>query len=101
MPNGQWRTSRRKDTLPPNWEQIRRVALARDAHTCYVCGGHATHVDHVKNSAEGGTDAESNLRAICEWDHLIKSSAEGGRAKAAKQGRRLRPPEPHPGIRRS
>ncbi|MFB9248529.1 HNH endonuclease [Sphaerisporangium melleum] len=56
-------------------------------------------MDHVKNAASGGTDEFDNLKAMCEPCHRVKSSAEGGRAKAAKQGRRQRPPERHPGLR--
>ena len=30
----------------PRWRVTRRVVLERDDHTCTVCGGAATHVDH-------------------------------------------------------
>ncbi|GGK61351.1 hypothetical protein Sme01_03060 [Sphaerisporangium melleum] len=99
MPNAQWRGHDRRSTLPPNWEAVRIVVLTRDNYVCYECSGYATHVDHVKNAASGGTDEFDNLKAMCEPCHRVKSSAEGGRAKAAKQGRRQRPPERHPGLR--
>ncbi|MEV7013289.1 HNH endonuclease [Streptosporangium sp. NPDC051022] len=99
MPNGQWKGHNRQASLPKGWPAIRQHVLERDNHTCYKCGGHATHVDHVQNAAAGGSDDYANLAAICVDDHRSKSSAEGGRARAAKQGRRQRPPEKHPGLR--
>ncbi|TYK45167.1 HNH endonuclease [Actinomadura decatromicini] len=98
MPNGQWKTSTRKATLPTGWDKIRRRILTRDNHTCYKCGNHATHVDHVANSAAGGDDSDANLAAICFDCHQTKSSAEGGRAAQARKPKRTRPAEAHPGI---
>jgi 5-methylcytosine-specific restriction enzyme A len=100
MPNGQWKTSQRKATLPPGWAKIRRRILTRDNHTCYKCGGLATHVDHIANAAAGGDDKDANLAAICVDCHQTKSSAEGGRAAQARKPKRQRPSEPHPGLRR-
>jgi len=98
MPNGQWATSQRTKTLPKGWASIRSFILERDKHTCYICGGRATHVDHITNAAAGGTDNYANLAAICITDHQRKSSAEGGRAAQARRPKRTRDPEPHPGI---
>jgi 5-methylcytosine-specific restriction protein A len=99
MPNGQWQGHNRKASMPPGWDAIRAAVLRRDNHTCYKCSSYATHVDHVKNAASGGTDEWGNLAAMCEPCHRVKSSAEGGRAKAAKQPKRQRPQERHPGYR--
>jgi 5-methylcytosine-specific restriction endonuclease McrA len=98
MPNGQWATSQRSQTLPRGWQRIRQHVLERDNYTCYVCGGHASHVDHIDNAAAGGTDDYANLAAICVADHQRKSSAEGGRAAQAARPKRTRPSEDHPGI---
>lgn len=99
MPNGQWQGHDRKASMPSGWDAIRAAVLKRDNYTCYKCGAYANHVDHVQNAASGGSDELENLKAICEPDHRVKSSAEGGRAKAAKQPKRQRPAEPHPGLR--
>ena len=101
MPNGQWATSNRNATLPRGWATIRARILERDNHTCYECGAHATHVDHIHNSAAGGDDRDANLAAMCVDCHQTKSSAEGGRAAQARKPKRQRPPEPHPGLRKS
>lgn len=54
------------------WDKLRLVILRRDKGMCQCpeCMGgrkrlrHATEVDHIKPKAEGGTDDESNLRAV-------------------------------------
>jgi 5-methylcytosine-specific restriction protein A len=43
----------------------------------------AAQVDHITPVAEGGTDADSNLQAICKACHDLKTQAE---AKRAQQG---------------
>lgn len=99
MPNGQWQGSNRKATLPSNWQTLRKRVLDRDGHSCHMCDGPATHVDHVHNSASGGSDSLSNLAAICEPCHRTKSSSEGGRAAQARIPKRMRPRETHPGLK--
>ena len=47
----------------------------------------ATQVDHVIPQAEGGTDEESNLQAICEPCHQAKTKAEAARGVVRKFGR--------------
>lgn len=81
-----WSTSDRKDSLPANWVQLRAQILHRAGGRCESrkrdgtrCWDKAVAVDHVLAHSEGGTDDPSNLAAICEWHHKIKSSAEGGR----------------------
>jgi len=45
--------------------------LKRDQYRCSMCGAQLTlgngsaHIDHVVPRAEGGSDDESNLRALC------------------------------------
>lgn len=96
-----WSTSNRRATLPPDWDTIRLPILIRDHYQCQhvrtdtgrICGAHTTQVDHI--DPDGG-DQPANLRALCTWHHRIKSSSEGGRAKAAAAAR---PAALHPGIR--
>lgn len=63
------------------WEQLRKRILERDRHLCQPCERQgitrlATAVDHIKPKAQGGTDAESNLQAICDPCHDEKTSRE-------------------------
>ena len=58
----------------------------------------ATDVDHIR---AGDDHSEDNLRALCSWHHLKKSSAEGNAAKAAKRSQRQEKfvrSEDHPGL---
>jgi 5-methylcytosine-specific restriction endonuclease McrA len=77
-----WAGSTRRKRLPRNWPQIRRRVLTRDAHLCYLCGGHATDVDHV---VRGDDHDPSNLAAICRTCHNRKSGREGNAARNAKR----------------
>ncbi|MFB7672935.1 HNH endonuclease [Kitasatospora purpeofusca] len=91
-----WSSSSRRGRLPKDWQAIRLRILARDRHACYVCGRRATEVDHVRR---GDDHADSNLRAICQGCHRLKSSREGGTAtRRGYRPTRRRPPESHPGL---
>lgn len=66
------------------WDKLRALILARDCGLCQVCAAAglvtlAHAVDHVKPKAEGGTDDESNLQAICKACHLDKTAEEAKR----------------------
>jgi 5-methylcytosine-specific restriction endonuclease McrA len=60
----------------------------------------ATDVDHIISYADGGTDDDHNLRALCQRHHRWKSSHEGGQASgAARRRKRDSKPKPlHPGL---
>jgi len=107
MPS-QWATSDRRQRLPDDWEKRRVRVLRRDGYRCTervtVTGGteqcpeRATDVDHIR---PGDDHSDGNLRALCSWHHQKKSSAEGGRAYAARRrqiARRFRRVETHPGL---
>lgn len=56
--------------------------MQRDAGLCQPClrSGFtvlASAVDHVVNKAQGGTDDEDNLQAICGECHKAKTAREG------------------------
>jgi len=57
------------------WRHTRQHILNRDNHTCQVCGNHATEVDHIVSLMLGGTDHESNLRALCRPCNNHKGSS--------------------------
>lgn len=63
------------------WQKIRSSILKRDAYLCQPClkSGRiqaAKDVDHIVNKESGGSDAESNLQAICSACHKEKTAAE-------------------------
>lgn len=69
------------------WRRKREAVMRRDAYLCQPCKGQgrvteATEVDHIRNVAEGGTDDESNLQAICAGCHGAKTQAEARRGAA-------------------
>lgn len=106
MPN--WEGSNRRQTLPPNWDQIRRRILKRDGGRCQWVRGDthrkclrpATDVDHRIRPDDGGTDDDTNLWSLCQWHHRWKSSREGGQASgAARRAKRDARAKPlHPGL---
>lgn len=96
-----WETSRRRNRLPYNWDEIRRQVL-QDAHwICEIrledrCLGTASEVDHVNR---GDDHSRENLRAACHKCHAKKSSQEGVAARRRKRELNKRTPERHPGNR--
>ena len=73
----QW-SGARKAELPDDWAARRQVVLDRDHHICYLCGAHATEVDHV---IPGNDHRYENLAAICDPCHRRKSAHEGAMAR--------------------
>ena len=68
------------------WDKLRARVLSRDAGLCQPCLalGHttpATQVDHITNKAQGGTDAEHNLQAICTPCHKAKTAQEAQQSR--------------------
>lgn len=65
------------------WRRIRDRILLRDQYTCRACG-HVTkdlEVDHIINVAEGGSDDDSNLQALCVPCHQEKTATEAARGR--------------------
>lgn len=96
-----WRNSTRRQRLPKNWPAIRQRILDRDHHQCqwvradtgHPCGLPANQVDHIIPDSQGGSNADTNLQALCPWHHQRKSSSEGGRGNR-QAGRKPK----HPGL---
>lgn len=95
-----WEGSDRSSRLPKDWRQRRAAVLERDGHRCTVqmrdgtrCRDRATEVDHL---VAGDDHRLENLRAICTWHHLRKSSGEGNAGRTRLTSRRA--PERHPGL---
>ena len=73
--------SRHERGYGSKWDKLRKVIMYRDNGLCQVClkAGYVTQavaVDHIIPKAQGGTDAESNLQAICKQCHDKKTEAE-------------------------
>lgn len=62
--------------LPSSWPRLRGFVLTRDRRCCYKCGAEASEVDHVVPRAEGGGHELTNLAAICDACHKVKSEKE-------------------------
>jgi 5-methylcytosine-specific restriction protein A len=66
------------------WRRKREAVLKRDGYLCQPCNRDnritlATEVDHVIPQAEGGSDDETNLQAICDTCHKAKTAEESKR----------------------
>ena len=73
-----------------DWEKIREAILIRDRHLCQVCISlavftQATHVDHILNKANGGTNSHSNLQSLCYKCHKRKTQEEAALARRLKR----------------
>ncbi|SDW94603.1 HNH endonuclease [Lysobacter enzymogenes] len=76
------------------WRRKRDAVLKRDGYLCKCdeCQAQgrlllAHEVDHVVPLAEGGSDDESNLRAINRDCHAAKSAADAARGRNASGSR--------------
>jgi 5-methylcytosine-specific restriction endonuclease McrA len=103
MPTG-WIGSTRKETLPPDWDKIRRGVLRRDAYRCQhirydterKCGRTARDVDHI----EGRLDHRpENLQSLCGWHHDEKTNHDAGVASGeARRKKAEGSKKKHPGL---
>lgn len=71
------------------WRRKREAVMKRDQYLCQLCKQkgritEATEMDHIINVAEGGTDDESNLQALCTPCHDAKSQEEARRGAARR-----------------
>lgn len=94
-----WNTNRRQ-RLPADWANIRKIVLERDGYACQInhvgCQMRATDVDHV---VAGDNHSLDNLQAACSACHMKKTHAEAQEARRRRRALRFRPVERHPGER--
>lgn len=77
-------------------DKLRRQILERNGYTCQVCGAGAgeesgcavgkscrLEIDHVVPISQGGTDDESNLRAVCVWYNRDKANLKAPQQREA------------------
>lgn len=94
-----WSTSNRKSRLPSNWVALRNDCLKRANNRCewirvdteQRCNEPANQADHIIPG-----DDHSQLQALCEYHHRVKSSSEGGTAASAR--RKAAKKRRHPGL---
>ena len=73
------------------WNGTRRKVLERDDYKCVRCKIEVTertaHIDHIK-SGKLGTNAMSNLRALCRRCHVLRADMRhrGMVANAVRDG---------------
>lgn len=100
-----WKSSDRRERLPPDWSRIRKRILKRDGWLCQwrlddgrKCHRDANEVDHIK---AGDNHSDGNLRSLCSWHHAKKSAYEGAAASSAQRRQienRFVRTEDHPGL---
>lgn len=101
-----WEGSRRKESLPSDWEQRRLKVIARDRGLCQwlddegtaendsgekICGVPGTDVDHAGHRNDHRL---SQLRLLCKRHHNYRSAKQGGEAHIPLH----RPAERHPAL---
>lgn len=77
------RQSRHERGYGTTWDKTRLRILARDCGLCQPCkrAGYfrsANEVDHIIPKAQGGTDDDDNLQAICSECHIDKGNVDRG-----------------------
>lgn len=80
--------SETKRTRGRAWMTRRSRIMSRDCGLCQQCKREgrlqlAEQVDHIRELADGGTDDDSNLEALCGDCHKAKTA----RSQAARRGR--------------
>lgn len=95
-----WEGSTRRETLPPDWLEIRQKVFARDGYRCTAilpdgrrCPGPAQECDHIGDRLDNSL---GNLRSLCTPHHQHRSSSQGGRASAEARKKRYRHPKKRP-----
>lgn len=60
------------------WRRKRESILLRDKYTCQSCGTVTLdlEIDHIVNIAQGGSDDDVNLQALCVPCHKAKTAIE-------------------------
>ena len=66
------------------WQKIRKQVLREEPH-CRWCGKPSVTVDHIRPKARGGSDARSNLQALCNSCRKIKDARDAAEGKRRKR----------------
>lgn len=99
MPRKAWAGNPgRARTRTTGWRRLRPLVLARDSHTCRLCGQPGNQVDHIRPHAEGGPDSLANAQTLCDPCHKAKTEREKQAGLARLRDLAKRKPESHPGL---
>lgn len=80
--------------------KLRNAALKRDNHQCVKCGNTQNlEVDHIHNTAQGGTHTLNNLQTLCHTCHKQKTRQETRTGHQQRHNRAKYPKEQHPGLK--
>ena len=76
-----------------DWRKRRDRIMRKHKYLCQPCLAKdrvmpAVAVDHIVPKAEGGTDADENLQAICKPCHKLKTESESKRARDRGRGQK-------------
>ena len=85
------RGSRHDRGYGTEWDRLRALILKRDGYRCLACqragrATAATHVDHITERADGGSEDPKNLQSLCPPCHAAKSAAERARRRGFGDG---------------
>jgi 5-methylcytosine-specific restriction protein A len=103
--SGRWAGSTSRDDLPPDWSQRRDATRKRAGGRCegrdhgIRCRNLGTDCDHITPRWLGGTHDLTNLQWLCTSCHKSKTAREAAQARALMRARRVRPADPHPGLK--
>lgn len=80
--------------------KLRKAAKQRDGHKCVKCGNtNNLEVDHILNTAQGGTHTLNNLQTLCHTCHKQKTRQEMSQGHKQRANRAKYPTQPHPGLK--
>ena len=88
------RGSRHQRGYGSEWDRQREAIMKRDCGLCQACAKQgrvtlARDVDHIIPKAEGGTNLDINLQALCKHCHAVKSKTEAIRGVQRGWGKDL------------
>lgn len=80
--------------------KLRKATKQRDGYKCVKCGStESLEVDHILNTAQGGTHTLNNLQTLCHTCHKQKTRQEMSKGHQARRNRAKYPKEQHPGLK--
>lgn len=95
-----WYSSRRRERFNSDWPRVRRMILERDGYACQWpvvdelglpkrCLVRARQVDHRGRAVNGvDDDSPSNLWALCDYHHQVKTEMESAEQRRSNRDRR-------------
>lgn len=79
-PRPSWQGRRGFKGYKDNWLNLRAQVL-KEEPTCRLCGAPSITVDHILARAFGGSEARSNLQALCGGCRRIKDGQDAAKGR--------------------